>query len=241
MRESRRTAIVIGVLFLLTHVTAIAAVALYAPVFGDPEYVLGDAGGGGILLGGLLDVVLALAVVGTSVALYPVLRRQSEGIALGYVALRTLEAGVILVGVVTILGVLSLQETAAASGDASLVAATGALVAAHNWTFLVGPGLICGTNTVLAAYLMYRSGLVPRFIAVLGLVGGPLIFAANTGVMFGVFDQVSPWTGLCVIPIFAWEICLAVYLIAKGFRSAALARLAGEPVDAVPPRVPAGV
>ncbi len=241
MQAFRKTAAVIGALFLLTHVTAITAVVLYAPVFADPEYVLGGGDGSGVLLGGLLDVVLALGVVGTGVALYPVLRRQNEGVALGYVALRTLEAGVILVGVVTILGVLSLRETAGGGDDASLVAAAGALVATHNWTFLVGPGLICGTNTVLAASLLYRSGLVPRFIAVLGLVGGPLIFAANTGVMFGVFDQVSPWTGLCVIPIFAWEICLAVYLLAKGFRPAALARLAGESAEPAAPRVPAGV
>jgi hypothetical protein len=239
MRDPRKTAIIAGVLYFLTHVTSIAAVALYAPVFADPAWVTGGGSDGGVLLGGLLDVLLALGVVGTSVALYPVLKRQNEGVALGYVALRTLEAGVILVGVVTILGVVSLRSVAAGTDDASLIAAGSALVTTHNWTFLVGPGLICGTNTVFAAYLMYRSGLVPRFIAVLGLVGGPLVFAGNTGVMFGLFDQVSPWTGLCALPVFAWEICLATYLVVKGFRPAALARLAASPAPESAPLVPA--
>jgi len=99
------------------------------------------------------------------------------------------------------------------------------LVAFQDFTFLVGPGFICGTNTVLMAWIMCKSGLVPRFIAVLGLIGGPLVFAVNVVKMFGYSEQLMPIAGLAVVPIFSWEILLAGYLIVKGFRPAALARL----------------
>ncbi len=231
MLASRKTAIAVGVLFLITHVTGVAARLVYGPGLENPEQIGRPGGATVMLFGGLLEVVLALSVVGTAIALYPVMKRQHAGIALGYVALRTLEAGVILVGVVGVLTLVTLRTNlAGASGTdaASLDALSETLVAFQDLTFLVGPGFVCGTNTVLMAYLMYRSGLVPRFIGVLGLVGGPLVFAANVVKMFGFSDQLMPWLGLTVVPVFAWEICLAVYLIARGFRPAG-ARLGASP------------
>ena len=147
-----------------------------------------------VLVGVFFEVILALAVVGTAVALFPVVKRQNEGVALGYVGLRTLEAGIIAVGVVPLLAVVTLRQhlTGTAGADtATLVALGNALVAFHNWTFLLGPSYVCGTNTVLMAYLMYRSGLVPRFVPVLGLVGGPLVFASGAAQMFGIYEQIS--------------------------------------------------
>ncbi|NYJ06647.1 DUF4386 domain-containing protein [Petropleomorpha daqingensis] len=206
----RRTAITAGVLYLITHVTSIAAVVLYGGLLDDP---LGPGSDTRVLVGGLCDVLLALSVVGTAVALYPVVKRHGEGLAIGYVGLRTLEAAVIVAGVVALLAVVTLRQ----SGAATEPVAEG-LVAVRDWTFLVGPGLVCGTNTVVLAALMYRSRLVPRFIAVLGLVGGPLVFGWNLMSMFGGTELFSAVAVLFVAPVFAWEICLAVYLIAKGFR-----------------------
>jgi hypothetical protein len=224
-------------LFLLTHMTSVAAVVLYGSVLGGAGSaraqgvgLLGGIGGLGergsdtaTVLGGLLEVLCAMAIVGTAVVLFPVVKHWGEGVALGYAGLRGLEGGVILVGVVTLLATVSLGR-----GPATAPAAQ-ALVAVHDWTFLVGPGLVCGVDTVLLAYLMVRSALVPRWIGVLGLVGGPLVFASAVAVMFGGYAQMSAWAGLCALPTFAWELALALWLLAKGFRPSALA--AAPPLD----------
>lgn len=220
----RSTAIATGVLFLITHVTSVGAALLYTPAQNNPDYILGSGSEFQILLGVFLEVILALTVTGTAVALYPVVKRYNDGVALGYVGLRTLEAAVIAVGVVPLLALITLRQTAGADADVGTLVTVGqALVVLHNWTFLLGPGLICGTNTVLMAYLMYKSRLVPRFIPILGLVGGPLIFAVNAGQLFGLYDQIPTSIGFVVIPIFAWEVTLALWLIVKGFRSNATA------------------
>lgn len=195
MTSPRTTATVAGVLYLITHVTSIAALALYRSDTLVP-------------LGAFLEVLLVLAIVGTAVTLFPVVKRQNEGIALGYVALRTLEAAVITIGIVAVLARESTREAA------------NTLTAIHDWTFLLGPNFALGTNTVLLAYLLHRSGLVPRFIAVLGLVGGPLIFVSAAAVLFGLYDQVSPLGALAAVPVFAWELALAFWLIVKGFKPA---------------------
>jgi len=224
MSSSRRTAVVAGVLYLVTHVTSVAALALYTPVLDDP----GSGAGTGVLVGGLLEVVLALAVVGTAVTLYPVVKRHGEGLALGYVSLRTLEAAVIAVGVVPLLAVVTMRQQP--TGGASTDVVGQALVAVHDWTFLIGPGLVCGTNTVVLAYLVYRSSLVPRVIAGLGLVGGPLVFVSNLAVMFGLQGQTSATAAVAAVPVFAWEVGLALYLITRGFRPTALPRGGTTPI-----------
>ncbi len=235
MTSLRRTAAVAGVLFLITHVTSVAARLLYVPVLGNPEYITGSGPESLVVLAAFLDVLLAVAIVGTGVALYPVVRRQNEGIALGYVALRTLEAAVITAGVVALLTLVTLRQDLPQAGPETLALGS-ALVAFNNWTFLVGPSFFCGMNTVLLAYLLYRSGLVPRFIAVLGLVGGPLVFASGAAQMFGLIEQVSVVAAVAALPVFAWEVSLAVFLIARGFRSPAVAALdaARTPGDRVP-------
>jgi uncharacterized protein DUF4386 len=228
----RKIAIAAGVFYLVTHVTSIGGLVLYGPVLNSPDYIVGSGPDTRVLLGAFFEVILALAIVGTAVSLFPVVKRQNEGIALGYVALRTLEAAVISVGIVSLLAVVTLrQQLAGAAGTdaASLVTVGKALVAVHDWTFLLGPNFVLGTNTVLLAYLMYRSGLVPRFIAVLGLVGGPMVFAFAIGVLFGLYKQVSVLGFVTAIPAFAWELTLAIWLIAKGFKPSAVA------IDAVAP------
>jgi hypothetical protein len=216
MTAPRKLTIAAGLLYFVTHVASVAALILYSPVLHDAAYVSGSGHDGQILAAGLLEVVVALAVVGTAVTLYPAVQRRSPAGAIGYATLRTLEAATILAGVVTVLGVVTLHQQHAA-GSAALVAAQ-SLVAVHNWTFLIGQGLVVAVDTVVLAVVLYRFRLVPRFIPVLGLIGGPLVLASNLGVMFGAYDQESAFTAVGAVPVFAWEVCLAVYLIVKGLR-----------------------
>lgn len=226
--SARKLAVAAGVFYLITHVTSIGAAIMYDPILHNENYVTGFGPDILALTGVVFEIILALAIVGTSVALFPIAKRQNEGIALGYVGLRTLEAGIIAVGVIPLLSLISLRQHMAGTVDTdttTLMTISSTLVEFYNWAALVGPGLVCGVNTVLMAYLMYRSHLVPRFIPVLGLVGGPLIFAVNTMKMFGILDFLPAWIGIAVIPIFAWEITLAIWLITKGFRSEGSAAL----------------
>jgi hypothetical protein len=222
----RKIATAAGVCYLVTHVTSIGGLVLYGPVLNSPDYIVGSGPDTRVLLGAFFEVILALAIVGTAVTLFPVVKRQNEAVALGYAGLRTLEAAIIAVGIASLLAVVTLRQHlagAAGTDTASLITVGKALVAVHDWTFLLGPNFVLGTNTVLLAYLMYRSGLVPRFIAVLGLVGGPLVFASAIAVLFGLYKQVSVWGSVTAVPVFAWELTLAIWLIAKGFKPSASA------------------
>jgi len=234
MTSPRRLAIAAGVCYLVTHVTSVAALALYSPALKDAAWIAGHGTDGRVLLGAFLEVFLAFAVVGTAVALYPVVRRQNEAVALGYVTLRTLEAGIIVVDIAALLAAVTLRRHlagAAGPDPAPWVAAGRAVLALHDWTFMLGPSFTSGTNTVLLAWLMYRARLVPRFIPVLGLLGGPLVFASVTGVLFGLYGQYTAVPAVAALPEFAWEVCLAVYLIVWGFRpsSSVMRAIAAEP------------
>jgi Domain of unknown function (DUF4386) len=193
MNSPRKIAVLAGAFFIIAAVAALAGLALYGPVLSDPHYIVMASGGGfRVLLGAFCEVILAIAVIGTAVTLFPVVKRQNEGIALGYVAGRLVEAVVIVTGIISLLSVVTLRQDfagAAGANAASLVALGQSLVAVHDWTFLFGPGFAIGVNTLMLAYLMYRSGLVPRLIAVLGLIGGPLIFASSAAVLFGLYEQ----------------------------------------------------
>ena len=221
MTSTRGTARIAGACYLITHVTSVAALVLYAPVLNHPGYVLGRGADTRVLLGGWLEVVLTLSIVGTAVALYPVTRRHNQGLAIGYVGLRTLEAGVIAVGIVSLLAIVTLRQQAHADA-ASLVGVGQGLVAVHNWTFLLGPNFVCAADTFVLAWLMWRSRLIPRFIAGLGLAGGPMLFVSATAVLFGAYKQVSLPGAVAPLPVFAWELGLALFLIFKGFKATSL-------------------
>ena len=178
--EQQRRARLFGVLFALTFVTSIAGLLLYDPVLNDANYILGAGADTRVQLGALCEIFLAITNIGTAVVLFPIVRRQSETVALGFVASRTVESMVIVVGLISLLSVVTLREDLAGAGaDAgSLTVAGKSLVAIHDWTFLLGPGWVVGVgNGLILGYLMYRSGLVPRGMAMLGLIGGPLIIA----------------------------------------------------------------
>jgi putative exporter of polyketide antibiotics len=215
----RRTAFLGGALYVLTFVSSIPAAFLTRPAL-DPTYVVGAGVDDQIVLAGVLDIVNLLAAIGTAVVLYPVVKRQNRTLALGFVATRLLEASVLFTAVLTTLAVVTLrqQSTGAAGADPqALVAVAGGLIAVHDWAFLLGPG-VAVANAFMLAPLMLRSGLVPRLIPLLGLVGAPLLLAANLLTMFGFNEQLSLISAIALPGIFFWELSLGVYLMVKGFR-----------------------
>ena len=222
MTYSRRIALVTGIFFVITIIASIpAAFVFYVPVLDDPRYIVGTGADTRVLWGAFLEVITALACIGTAVALFPIVKRQNEALALGYVAVRVLEATIIVVGIASLIAVVALRQdlTGAADADtASLVAVGKSLVAIHDATFLLGPGLLAGLgNGMLLGYLMYRSGLVPQRMALLGLIGGPLVTASGIAVLFGLYEQVSPVAAIIAIPETLWELSLGIWLIVKGF------------------------
>jgi Domain of unknown function (DUF4386) len=222
MDSMRKTALVAGVLYLITFISSIPAVFLLDPVLSNPNYIVGAGADTQVIGGAFLDLVNAIAAIGTAVALFSVVRRQNEGFALGFVTARMFEAAVIVVGVVSILAVVTLRQAGATGADAASLVTTGrALVAIRDWTFLLGPSLIPGVNALLLGYLMYRSRLVPRVIPTLGLIGGPLLISSAVGTMFGVNDAVSVWSGVALLPIFFWELFLGLWMTFKGFQRSA--------------------
>jgi hypothetical protein len=244
MDSMRKVALVAGVLYLITFISSIPAVLLLGPVLSNPNYIVGGGADTQVIGGAFLDLVNAIACIGTAVALFSVVRRQNEGFALGFVMARMFEAAVIVIGVVSILSVVTLRQAGATGAEAASLVTTGrALVAIRDWTFLLGPSLIPGLNALLLGYLMYRSRLVPRVIPTLGLIGGPLLISSAVGTMFGVNDAVSVWSGVALLPIFFWELFLGLWMTFKGFqRSAPLmveaAAHAARP-DGSPTAVPA--
>jgi hypothetical protein len=223
MTSPRTIATVTGLLFLITFITSIpAAFVFYPPVLTDPNYIVSVGADIGVKLGALLEVILVVANIGTAVVLYPLVKRQNETVALGYVTARVVESTFIAVGIFSLLSVVTLRQEFAGAADAdaaSLVPIGSALVAFHDWTFLLGPGFLAPLgNGILLGYLMYRSGLVPRGMAMLGLIGGPLLIASFVAVLFGVYEQVSVWAAIATIPEFLWELSLGIYLVVKGFQ-----------------------
>ncbi|MBA2597967.1 MAG: DUF4386 domain-containing protein [Chloroflexia bacterium] len=242
MNSTRTIATVTGWLFVVTFIASIpAAFYFYPPLLNDPNYIVGAGADMRVKLGALLEVILVVANIGTAVVLYPLVKRQNQIVALGYVAARVVESTVIAVGIISLLSVVTLRQdfAGAAGADAAALGAVGsALVAFHDGTFLLGPGFLAPLgNGILLGYLMYRSGLVPRGMAMLGLIGGPLLIASFVAVLFGAYEQVSVWSAITTIPEFLWELSLGIFLIVKGFQpspiAAGFARDAGHDAVAV--------
>ncbi|WP_213453689.1 DUF4386 domain-containing protein [Rhizomonospora bruguierae] len=213
MDPLRRTALVAGGFYVLTF-ASIPTVALYGPVR-DADYIVGTTSETPVVIGGILEVIVALACIGTAVALYPVVKRQGEARALGFVGARGLEAAGIFLGVASLLTVVALRQAEVGAG--ALVTGQ-ALVAFYDSIFLLSQGFIPAVNALLLGSLLYQSRLVPRVLPVLGLVGAPLLVVSDAGVLFGLLDRLSPVVAIAAIPIAVWEFSLGVYLIVKGFR-----------------------
>src|SRR3954449_1767953 len=216
----QKRARVFGVLYLITFVTSIPALALYQSVLDHPVgYIAGAGHDQQILFAALLELLLIIANIGTAVVIFPIVRRENEELALGYVTARMIECTFILVGILCVLGIVTLRNQVAGAAEGT-VAYT--LAAIKDWTFLLGPGWVVGWgNGLILGYLMYRSELVPRWAALLGLIGGPLIIVSGTAVMLTGNDPSSTLRslqGLMTVPEFLWELFLGIYCIIWGFR-----------------------
>ncbi|MEO6957517.1 MAG: DUF4386 domain-containing protein [Antricoccus sp.] len=214
MTSLRKTSLAAGVLYLITFVS-IPTLALYKAVR-KADYILGVGPDSQVLIGGILEIIVALVCIGTAVVLYPVLKRQNQSLAMGFVGMRVLEAATIFSGVVTVLSVVTLRQTGA--GVSAVDTARG-LIAMHDWTFTLGQGLLPGVNDVLLGIVLYKSGLVPRPLALIGLIGGPVVIASVIAKYFGLYDELSAWSLLGALPVAVFEVSLGVYLVVKGFRS----------------------
>jgi hypothetical protein len=216
----RNIAMVTGVLFIITFGASIPGLILYGPLLHNPDYIISTGHDFNIFSGAFLELITAIAGIGTAVTLFPILRRQNEGFAIGYIAARTVESAIIVVGIISLLSIVTLRQTYAAmvgTDTPSLLIIGRMLVAIHDWTFLLGPGLMPGINGFLLGYLMYKSALVPRPLTLLGLLGGPLLFASAIATLFGLYPQISLFGAIVTLPIFFWELLLGIRLIAKGF------------------------
>jgi len=217
MDSMRKTALVAGVFYLITFIS-IPTLALYSSVKNHRDWILSSGGHTGVLVGGFLEVIMALACIGTAVTLYPVLKRQNDGAALGFVAARVLEAGLIFTGVISLLSLVTLRQAGATGANAAALVTTAAShVAVYNWTFLLGQTLMPGINALLLGSLLYRSRLVPRIIPLLGLIGAPILIAAVMATLFRGTVPPPSWAALAALPVAAWELSLGLWLVVKGF------------------------
>lgn len=232
MNSNKKSAKIVGVLFILAAVTAIIGLLLYDPILNGPDYLMrGSEHANQVILGALMELILVVSAVGTATTMFPILRKYNETMALWHVCFRFLEAVIITIGVISVLSLLTLSREFVAAGapDTASFQASGTLLkAVHDWTFLLGPLFMLGINTMMYSYIFYKSKLVPRFIPILGMTGATLVFICALLVMFGVIQQVSVWGAILAVPIFANEMILAVWLIVKGFNESALASMSAK-------------
>ena len=229
--SEQRTARIMGAWFLATFVFSIPALFFYEPVLNHAGYILGNGSDTRVAFGAVFEILSATAGIATAVVIYPIAKRVSESIALGYVATRILESTVIVMGLISLMSVVALRQNLAGTGsaDGSLVNVGRSLVAVHDQTFLLGPQFCAGLgNGILLGYLMWRSGLVPRPMALFGLIGGPLALVGGVGVLFGSWADPSTVLFLFTAAEIIWEFSLSIYLLFRGFRPSPI--LTGTPV-----------
>ncbi|GAA4399800.1 hypothetical protein GCM10023153_26350 [Ornithinibacter aureus] len=216
MSPTRRSALAAGLLYLATIVSSIPALALIQPILTQPDYVLGDGPANRVVFGIVLDLVNVAAAIGTAVALYPIIRRRHQTLAIGFVASRLLEGATLGIGALALVAVVTLRRDPGTASDETLVAASQSLVSLRDATFLLAPGLLASVNAALLGTALYRARLVPRGIPLLGLIGAPLLFASTLATLVGVFEQLSPWSVVATLPIFLWELSLGLHLTLRG-------------------------
>jgi hypothetical protein len=229
MTKDRMNGIIIGMLYIVAAVTSIIAVVLYQPVLSEQWYMTVENGfQTKVLIGVLNDFLLVVTAIGTAVMLFPYIRRWNEHIALGYLCFRFMEAVFISIGLVSILSLLHLSinyEAESLLNEENLFAIGLMLQAFHRWTSMLGPNLLLGLNTIMYSYLLFRTGLVPKSLALFGMVTAVSVFIAGLLEMFGVIEPFSTIKGLIALPVGVYEISLAIWLITKGFHKQRLEKL----------------
>ncbi len=213
MSSLRKTALIAGILYLITFVS-VPTLALYVPIHGA-NYITGSGSDTSVIIGGILEIIVALAGISTAVVMYPVLKKKSEVFALGLVAARILESGTIFVGVAFLLSVVTLKQSGA---GADALVTSHALVALYDRIFLLGQSFMPAICDLLLGLMLYKSGLVPKFLCMIGIVGAPLLLAGYFAVLFGFIGQHAPLAGLSAVLVAVFEFSLGIYLVVKGFK-----------------------
>lgn len=219
MSPLRKTSLTAGLLYLLTFVS-VPTLAIYGPVK-SANYILGDGPDSSAIIGGILEIIVALAGISTAVVLYPVLRKQQETTALGLVAARILESGTIFVGVAFLLSIVTLRQ---AGAGADALPTSHALVALYDRIFLLGQSFMPAICDLLLGSMLYRSRLVPRSLSLIGIAGGPILLVGYFAILFGFIGQHAPLAGLFAIPVALFEFLLGIYLVVNGFRPSAITK-----------------
>lgn len=219
MDPDRKRTLAAGLFYIGTFLFSIPALALYGGAIDDPNWVLGVGSDSGVLWGGLFEVLTGLTGIGTAVAVYPIIKRYGPGRAAGFVGSRVLEAAIITAGVLAILAVYTLRQDLAGTDPTALTTTASALVAVRDWSFLFGPGVMATVNALCFATVLRQTGLVPRWIPTVGVIGAPVLLTSTMVTYFGGWEQVSAPAMLMVLPIATWELSVGIYMTVKGFRS----------------------
>jgi hypothetical protein len=217
MSSLRKTSLIAGTIYLVTFVS-IPTLFLYSQVK-SANYIVGTGPDTPVIIGGILEIIVALAGIGTAVVLYPVLRKQNESTALGLVAARILESGTIFVGVAFLLSIVTLRQ-AGAGVDA--LATSHALAALYDRIFLLGQSFMPAICDLLLGFVLFQSRLVPRGLSLIGIVGGPVLLIGYFAILFGLIGQHAPLAGLFAIPVALFEFSLGIYLVVKGFKASSI-------------------
>lgn len=219
MDVDRKRTLAAGLFYIATFLFSIPALGLYGDAIDDPNWVLGVGSDSGVQMGGLFEVLVGLTGIGSAVAVYPIIKRYGPSRAVGFVASRVLEAAIITAGVLAILAVYTMRQDLAGTDPTTLTTTASALVAVRDWSFLFGPGVMATVNALCFASILRQTGLVPRWIPTLGLIGVPVLFTSTMVTYFGGWEQVSAPAMLMVLPIATWEMSVGIYMAVKGFRT----------------------
>jgi len=223
MAWSRKHSLAAGIFYLLTFVS-IPTIALYGSIH-DPNYIIGAGPDTAAIIGGVLEIIVALAGIGTAVALFPVLKKQDESSALGLVAARILESGTIFAGVAFILSIVTLRQVGAGAGA---LVTSHTLSALYDRIFLLGQSFMPAICDLLLGLLLYKSRLVPRALSVIGIVGAPILVVGYLAILFGFIGRLAPLAGLSALPVALFEFSLGVWVVVKGFNPSAIASLSAK-------------
>lgn len=228
MGSNQKLAKIVGVLFFVAAISAVIGLFLYNPILNGSDYLLqGSEHATQIALGALMELILVVSVIGTATTMFPILKKYNETIALWHISFRFLEGVIITIGIISVLSLLTLSQNFVAEGpvDSSSYQASGILlIAIHDWTFMLGPLFMLGINTIMYSYIFYKTKLVPRTLAILGMFGAMFVFINALLVLFGIVEQLSAW-GILALPVAAFEMILAGWLLVKGFDESVLSQL----------------
>ena len=219
MSTTRKLALGAGLFYIATFVFSIPTLGMTDTFVHNANFVHGAGSASGVQWAALFDLLTGLTGIGTAVMVYPVIKRYGRTNAIGFVASRTLEAAILAVSAISLLAVYTLRQDLGGTNTVGLGATAAALVAVHKWTFLFGPGVMATINALCFATVLRRTGLVPRMIPTIGLIGAPLLAFSSIVTIFGGWEQTSSTAMFLVMPIAVWEFSVGVYMTFKGFKT----------------------